>query len=215
MTSFDIPKDDYDGDGKVEGVQTEVEGLMTILAKSLPPVGQDGIVMAEDFTEKQLKAAYNYNFVYYDGSHGIHNTQYTVGLLKASIKDLTGKTISTGGGVRVLRGGVARGGLVASAMPAGKLVPGQYELYQNAPNPFNPETEIRYAVPEPVSVRIDIYNSLGQKVRTLVDAHHAVGEYAATWNGRDADGMKVTAGMYIYTIEAGSFTGSGKMVLLP
>jgi hypothetical protein len=216
MTSFDIPKSDYDGDGKVEGVQTEVEGLMEILAKALPPVGQNSIAISQDFTEKQLKATFNYNFVVNDGSHGIHNTQYAVGILKASIEDVTGKTISTGGGVRVLSGTPPkRGGLVASAAPAGKLVPGQYELYQNAPNPFNPETEIRYAVPEPASVRIEIYNSLGQKVRTLVDAHHAVGEYSATWNGRDADGQPVTAGMYIYTIQAGSFTGNGKMVLLP
>ena len=215
MDSFDIPKDDYDGDGKVEGVQTEVKGLLSMVAKALPPVGSEEIEISPEMTEKDLQALFNYDFVLEDKSYGIHNAQYAVGLLKASIKDLTGRTISTGGQVRVLQGGVARGGLVASAAPAGKMVPGRYELWQNRPNPFNPETEIHYAVPEPVNVRIDIYNSLGQKVRTLVEAHHAVGEYAATWNGRDADGQKVTAGMYIYTIEAGSFTGSGKMVLLP
>ncbi|MFA6108192.1 MAG: FlgD immunoglobulin-like domain containing protein [Candidatus Latescibacterota bacterium] len=196
--SFDMPRQDFDGDGVVEGVQTEVTGLMEMLAKALPPVGQTTIKLDSTSTVQQNKAAYAYYYVYYDGSHGIHNTRYTVGMLKAAIKDLTGRDVATA---------------VETELVSAK--PRAYALAQNHPNPFNPETAIRYSVPEPASVRIEIYNSLGQRVRTLVDAHHATGEYAVQWDGRDAGGAKLTAGVYIYTMRAGTFVENRKMVLLP
>jgi flagellar hook assembly protein FlgD len=52
-------------------------------------------------------------------------------------------------------------------------------------------------------------------VRTLVDAQHASGEYSVKWDGRDADGAKLTAGVYIYSMRAGAFVENRKMVLLP
>lgn len=227
MTSFDIPKSDFDGDGRIEGVQTEVQGLLALLGNALPPDGPTAVV-SRDYTAKQLRGLWNYKFVTNDGSSGIHNTQYAVGILQASIRDLTGRQVAAGGSVRVVPTNPAnRRRLVASAAPvgglreaAGKLaVEGQqpdiYGLYQNGPNPFNPETEIGYLVPEPVTVRISVYNTLGQQVRILVEAHHPAGEYSVTWDGRDASGDKVSAGLYIYTMKAGIFAGSGKMVLLP
>ncbi|MEW6751095.1 MAG: FlgD immunoglobulin-like domain containing protein [Candidatus Latescibacterota bacterium] len=226
MRSFDIPKSDYDGDGSVEGVQTEIQGLLTMLGNALPPNGP-AVTVTQAYTAKQLRAAFNYAFVQNDGSQGIHNTQYAVGILQGSIRDLTGRLVTSSSTVRVLQGRPANGRrLVASAAPAGGMrvaagkvaLPGRpeiYGLYQNGPNPFNPETEIAYLVPEPVSVRIAVYNALGQQVRTLVAAHHPPGEYSVTWDGKDADGHGVTAGVYVYTMEAGSFAGSGKMVLLP
>ena len=223
MESFDIPRDDYDGDGKVEGVQTEVGGLLAILAKALPPVGSPDVEISDDMTANDLQGLFNYEFVLEDRSMGIHNPQYAVGILKASIKDLTGRTISSGGGVRILSGqGKGRGGMTASAGPvggsremAGKMVPTEFALAQNAPNPFNPETEIHYSVPEPVTVRIDIYNTLGQRVRTLIEAYHNPGVYAINWNGRDMNGQKVTAGVYIYNMQAGSYVEGRKMTLTP
>ena len=223
MESFDIPRDDFDGDGKVEGVQTEVMGLLNVLAMALPPLDEPTAHVNADYTEEQLSALFNYEFVLEDGSYGIHNAQYAVGILKASIKDLTGRSIVAGGAVRVLAPSAADGGLVASAAPvggsrevAGKLLAsGQSGLAQNAPNPFNPETEIAYAVADPVTVRIDIHNTLGQLVRTLVEAHHNPGVYSVNWNGRDMNGQKVTGGMYIYTMRAGAFSDGKKMVLMP
>lgn len=223
MTSFDIPKSDYDGDGRVEGVQTEIEGLLATLGNALPPDGPT-VAASTSYTTKQLKAAFNHAYVVNDGSRGIHNTQYAVGILQASIQDVTGRAITSRGTVRTYSGTADRRHLVASASGAGgyrvgKLAqdgqPDIYGLYQNGPNPFNPETEISYVVPEPVGVRITIYNTLGQQVRTLVDAHHPPGDYSVNWDATDANGQKVTGGMYIYTMEAGSFVGSGKMVLLP
>jgi hypothetical protein len=113
-------------------------------------------------------------------------------------------------------------GLVVSEAPvggmqrqAGKVVPETYALYQNSPNPFNPSTEIRYAVPEAASVRIEVFNSLGQRVRTLVRGEHGPGEYSVIWDGKDTDGQPVTAGVYLYQMKTGEFSGSGKMILVP
>ena len=90
ITAVNFALMDYDGDGAIDGVQTEVQHLMDKLALMLPPVGQakTGLTIDATWTQPQLAAAYNYLFVQSDGSRGIHNTAYTVGLLKTSIADL-------------------------------------------------------------------------------------------------------------------------------
>jgi hypothetical protein len=98
IADFDFPLQDYDGDGVIEGVQTEVQNLVNKLAYLLPPVGQpkSDITIDSTWTQPQLEAAYNYRFVQKDGSMGIHNTAYAVGLLKASIANLTGDANNDG-----------------------------------------------------------------------------------------------------------------------
>ncbi len=97
VEGFNFKRQDYDGNGVVEGVQTEVRGLLSQLALMLPPVGvpktnhsPSNISITSSWTKQQLRAGYNYLFVVEDGSYGIHNLSYAVGLLKASIADLTG-----------------------------------------------------------------------------------------------------------------------------
>lgn len=87
-TTFDFPRQDFDGDGAIEGVQTEVHGLLDELGNLLPPEGPD-VVTSASYTRAQLKAAFNWKFVKNDGSYGVHNLSYAVGLLKESIADLT------------------------------------------------------------------------------------------------------------------------------
>ena len=89
-TSFNFSLLDYDNDGQVEGVQTEIQHLLDKLSTMLPPNGQAKTSLAIDstWTRAQLEAAYNWQFVNDDGSRGVHNMAYTVGLLKASIADL-------------------------------------------------------------------------------------------------------------------------------
>ncbi len=213
MTTFDIPREDFDGDGTVEGIQTEVEGLLEVLAELLPP---DGPAAAANpsYSVKQLNALWNHNLVEIDGSRGIHNPRYVTGLLQASYKSLTGRDIGSRTKVRrSLPPKADPRGLVTASLA--KVVPITYGLGQNYPNPFNPETEIHYAVPEPVEVRLDIYNALGQRVRTLVSATHAPGEYAVSWDGTDNSGVKVSSGTYFYVMQAGTFVERHKMLLLP
>ena len=79
-------------------------------------------------------------------------------------------------------------------------VPDKTTLYPNFPNPFNPQTEIQYALAEPGFVTLSIYNILGQKVRTLLGQHHNPGKYRITWNAKDDAAKQVAAGIYMYRL---------------
>jgi hypothetical protein len=93
-------------------------------------------------------------------------------------------------------------------------IPKDFELSQNIPNPFNPETDISYALPSDCQVKLSIYNVTGQKVRTLVDDHQTAGYKTVHWNGKDEDGKEVASGVYFCKIQAGTFTDARKMILM-
>jgi hypothetical protein len=113
------------------------------------------------------------------------------------------------GGKKALRAVVGSRSYVESNSNEVTLVPANYELVQNFPNPFNPETLIRYSLPEAATVTLEVYNLLGQKVRTLADhAPQAADFYAITWNGRDDSGKVLASGVYIYRLTAGSFVST-------
>jgi hypothetical protein len=85
----------------------------------------------------------------------------------------------------------------------------KYELSQNYPNPFNPATVINYSLQKTGMVSLSVYNVLGQKVATLVNKVESAGVHNVTF-----DASNLTSGVYIYRIQAGSFTQSKKMILL-
>ena len=89
-----------------------------------------------------------------------------------------------------------------------------YDLHQNFPNPFNPNTTISFDLAEQELVRLDIYNNLGQKIRSLVDNQLAAGPHQVQWDGRDDLGQEAPAGLYYCRIHAGSFQASNKMLLV-
>jgi len=95
-----------------------------------------------------------------------------------------------------------------------EIMPEEFALNQNYPNPFNPSTQIRYALPEDSKVTIIIYNMLGEEVRTLVSDYQTAGYRNVLWNATNDNGSLVSAGMYIYTIQAGKFYQAKKMILL-
>ena len=97
---------------------------------------------------------------------------------------------------------------------SGEVVPKIYFLYQNFPNPFNPETNIRYQLPEPASVVLEIFNCLGQKIRTLVNEFKAEGYYSVIWDSKDDYNQTLPSGIYYYRITTDKFTFSRKLVLL-
>ncbi len=94
------------------------------------------------------------------------------------------------------------------------LLPDGFSLYQNYPNPSNSTTIIEYDLPIPTDVTVEIYNMLGQKVRTLVDDHRVAGSYRVEWDGNTSSGRAAASGVYLYRIQAGSFVGTKKMLLL-
>ncbi len=95
-------------------------------------------------------------------------------------------------------------------------LPKHYALSQNVPNPFNPNTEILYALPEAGDVRLRIYNTAGQCVRTLVDAKQVAGRYKAHWDSLDKRGRDVASGVYFYllTVRGSDARWGRKMLLL-
>ncbi len=97
-------------------------------------------------------------------------------------------------------------------------IPKQFALGQNYPNPFNPETTIRFDIPnlksEPVNVQLAIYKISGQLVRLLVNDERAPGSYQIQWDGRNEVGERVSSGVYFYTITAGDFKATKKMLVL-
>lgn len=98
ITTFDFPLQDYANLGVIEGVQDEVQALLNELSTYLPPVGvvKTSLSIDSTWTQPELEAAYNWLFVEKDGSLGIHNTAYAVGLLKASIANLSGVSVPGG-----------------------------------------------------------------------------------------------------------------------
>lgn len=92
--------------------------------------------------------------------------------------------------------------------------PHEFTLTQNFPNPFNPTTTIRYELPQQARVVLKVYNMLGQQVVELVNETQQAGYHTVTWNGRSAVGHAVASGLYIYRLEAGSFSRAKKMLLI-
>jgi hypothetical protein len=88
-------------------------------------------------------------------------------------------------------------------------IPMDFALSQNHPNPFNPITEIKYALPKDCWVKLEVYNILSRKVATLVDREQKAGYKVAKW-----DAGSFSSGIYFYRIKAGDFTQTKKMVLL-
>ena len=94
------------------------------------------------------------------------------------------------------------------------LVPDVFALHQNYPNPFNPTTNIQYDLPEDHFVSVIIYDVIGRKIRSLMNTNQTAGYHTIRWDARNDMGEGVAAGMYIYTIQAGDFRATKKMVLL-
>jgi hypothetical protein len=90
----------------------------------------------------------------------------------------------------------------------------EFSLAQNTPNPFNPETAISYALPEPGHVRLVVYNALGQEVRVLVDDRMGSGAHSVVWDGRDGRGRQAASGIYLYRMVAPGFQEIRRMVLI-
>jgi hypothetical protein len=91
----------------------------------------------------------------------------------------------------------------------GNEIPQSYSLSQNYPNPFNPMTNIRFAIPNSGLVKLVVYDMMGREVKTLVNQSMGAGNYTV-----DFDASDLSSGVYVYTIKAGDFTDTKKMVLV-
>jgi len=93
-------------------------------------------------------------------------------------------------------------------------LPHAFNLYNNYPNPFNPVTTLRYDLPEDALVNITIYDIMGRIVRTLINSQQNAGFKSIQWNATNDAGSPLSAGLYLYKIQADNFVQTRKMVLL-
>ncbi len=89
------------------------------------------------------------------------------------------------------------------------VLPEEFSLSQNHPNPFNPVTEISFSLPQANQVSLDVYNITGQKVAEIASGQFEAGNHSVTW---DASGQ--ASGVYFYRLQAGEFEATRKMLLL-
>tara|TARA_B100000315_G_scaffold241161_1_gene261757 strand:- start:4868 stop:5956 length:1089 start_codon:yes stop_codon:yes gene_type:complete len=94
------------------------------------------------------------------------------------------------------------------------VIPTTFTLHQNFPNPFNPITTLRYDLPSDAFVTLSIYDILGREVTQLVNTSQQAGFKSIQWDATDSMGRPVSAGVYLYQIQAGEFVQTRKMVLL-
>ena len=92
--------------------------------------------------------------------------------------------------------------------------PAQFALHAGFPNPFHGQTTIRFDIAAPVPAELVVYNLGGQPVRRLLRRDLQSGSYAGVWDGRGDNGRKVASGVYLYRLRAGSFSASGRVLVL-
>ncbi|MFO7523904.1 MAG: T9SS type A sorting domain-containing protein, partial [Ignavibacteriaceae bacterium] len=90
-----------------------------------------------------------------------------------------------------------------------EIIPDEFSLSQNFPNPFNPSTKINFAIPKSDNIKIAVYNILGQEMAVLVDGFVNAGSYEINW-----DASNLPSGVYVYSIQSANINLSKKMTLL-
>ena len=93
-------------------------------------------------------------------------------------------------------------------------IPGEFALHPNFPNPFNPTTMIAYDLPDASDVQLDIYDLMGRNINRVVNQYQSAGRHFVTWNANDFLGNQVSAGVYLYRLQAGNMIVTRKMVLM-
>ena len=190
--------------GVIAGTVTEPGG--NVLSGVLMSITDaDGRVLGYDFSDGQG----NYQI------NGVSSGNLTVQASKVSFNSETSDVLFNGGPSSTMLVNFDLEQTVVSIDPkdTGSAVPQSFDLAQNFPNPFNPETTISFALPEAGHTRLTIYNLLGQEIQQLVNQVMPAGSHQLVWNGRDSRGQKVVSGIYLYSLEAGSVRLTKKMLL--
>lgn len=104
--------------------------------------------------------------------------------------------------------------LINDVEPISQDIPTGYALSNAYPNPFNPETSVKFSIPEVSNIKLVVYNLLGQEVKTLYSGQINAGGYNAKWNGSDNFGNHVASGVYFIALESESFNAVRKVSFL-
>ena len=93
-------------------------------------------------------------------------------------------------------------------------IPNNFALYAAYPNPFNPSTTIPFDIPDDSFVALNVFDMMGRKIKTLLSENISAGRKSIVWNGTNNLNQSVSAGTYFYSIKAGSFSDTKKIILL-
>ena len=208
--SIGIASSDVNGDGQVNVEDLSlVSNYLDRPAPETPPVdvNNDGVVTIADLVY----------VAQYLGQSTTSSAPVSVivpaGLKYATVEGWINQARVEDDGSRVFRQGIARLEYLLTV-----IIPEKTVLLHNYPNPFNPETWIPYHLAEPADVTLTIYAIDGKVVRRLDLGHQAAGYYqgksrAAHWDGRNNVGERVASGIYFYTLTAGDFAATKKMLI--
>lgn len=210
------------------GSQTLYIGKSTSEAYEMPPAGPAGTFDARFDSQRMVEVVSADVHRSVDYPITIQSAAYPVTVswdVKAdhrlSLRDgITGsimatRSISGTGQTSITSPSITR--LVVSVQPTG--VPTSFDLSQNFPNPFNPTTQIGYALPEAATVTLKVFDLLGQEVSSIATGVQNAGYYSIEWNGRNNAGTQLASGVYFYRLEAvtasgQSFRNTRKMTLM-
>ena len=149
---------------------------------------------------------------------GVPQLDVATGRIRVLIKDLAGNVAMDASdadfaihATALASDGDLAGRKTTTTQAAGSLV---FRLGPNVPNPLRGDTVFRYSLPAESAVSLTIYSMSGRRVAQLVSGRKAAGEHSITWDGRDDRGRAVTAGVYIYRLEAGGRQASARMVVM-
>ena len=146
-------------------------------------------------------------------------TRYAENWVEVTIRAKEHREKSTNLSVKVSAKFERRGVMLGAPLASVSALPETNALFPNYPNPFNPETWIPYQLAESAQVTLTIYSANGELVRTLMLGYQAAGFYrnknrAVYWDGRNHLGEHVASGVYFYTLTAGAFAETGKMLII-
>ena len=101
-----------------------------------------------------------------------------------------------------------------SSSDPNEINPANAHLFNNYPNPFNPETTIKFETKQAGDVTLEVYNIRGQKIKTLVNENLPAQSHSVVWNGTDDNNKSVSSGVYFYKLKSGRYTSTKKMILM-
>jgi len=180
------------------------------LGTELTDADEDGIFEAEVgfsiYSPLRIQYKYGINYGDVDNNQGANDNENGVGQdhFVTFLNDITYSTVTDTFNVMTDK----PADIYISAEDV-ELAPTEFSMSQNYPNPFNPSTTISFALPKASNVVLKVYNLLGQEVATLINGQMNSGSHNVRF-----DASNLTSGMYIYKIQAGSFTSTAKMMLV-
>lgn len=202
-----LPVSLLDRDGILSGTLTLGVDAGVEVLDVLPGVGYDGFMTAHNTTSEGIKVAFAGSQSALQGAGDVlmlklRSTDPNVLRLSLDHIVLNGQTLTPSVNIE---------SIAEVEMQSNPLIT---QVRQNVPNPFNPQTTIRYDLARDGQVHVVIYGVTGQRVRTLVSEHQASGSYQVVWDGKDGLGRSVSSGVYMMRFLANDVVQTRKMLLL-